>query len=106
MSCSLMKCRTIAGDCVRGGLLLFLPLAKEGGREIRRGYGQITQGGLSRGGQVGVLDDTIATCCANHNALPGFHVMPKTPTDPSLASSAEFTTFSFLPSSLSFLAII
>ena len=37
MSYSLMKCRTIAGDCVRGGLLLFLPLAKEGGREIRCG---------------------------------------------------------------------
>ena len=53
-----MKCRTIAGDFVRGGLLLFLPLAKEGGREIRRGYGQITQlhqreGGLSRGGSGG-----------------------------------------------------
>ena len=75
-------------------MLLFLPLAKEGGREIRRGYGQITQGGLSRGGEVGVLDDTIATCCVNHNALPGFHVMPKTPTDPSLARlAAKFTTF-------------
>ena len=45
-------------------------------------------------GQVGVLDDTIATCCFPHNASPGFRVTPKTPTDPSLARlAAKFTIF-------------
>ena len=43
---------------------------------------------------MGVLDDTIATCCVPHNACPGFRVTPKTPTDPSLARlAAKFTTF-------------
>ena len=91
---SLLRCYAIARDCLRSCCCSFLWERRAAERSaLDRDKLHREEGGL---GQVGVLDDTIATCCVPHNASHRFRVTPKTPTDPSPARlAAKFTTFFF-----------